>query len=42
MRVRRTLTTDRNNVIIMGGTTKVEVGKRVLSVLDYLYLHIIG
>ncbi len=41
MRVRRTLTTDENNAIIMGETTKTESGKRVLSVPDYLYPHII-
>lgn len=41
LRVRRTLTTDKDNRIIMGETTKTEAGKRVLSIPDYLYPHII-
>lgn len=41
MRVYRTLTTDANNRIVMGDTTKTEAGKRVLAIPDYLYPHII-
>lgn len=41
IRIHRTLTTDENNAIIMGETTKTEAGKRVLTLPDYLYPHII-
>lgn len=41
IRVHRTLTTDENNAVIMGETTKTEAGKRVLALPDYLYPHIV-
>lgn len=41
IRVHRTLTTDENNAIIMGDKTKTDSGKRVLTLPDYLYPHII-
>lgn len=41
IRIHRTLTTDENNAIIMGETTKTEADKRVLALPNYLYPHII-
>lgn len=41
LRIRRTLTTDGNDNVIMGETTKTEAGKRVLTIPKYLYPHIV-
>ena len=39
--IHRTLTTDENNSIIMGNTTKTYAGKRVLPIPDFLYPYIV-
>lgn len=39
--VYRTLTTDENNAIIMGNTTKTYAGRRIIPIPDYIYPHII-
>lgn len=41
LNVHRTLTTDENNAIIMGNTTKTYAGKRILPIPDFLYPYII-
>ena len=41
IRVHRTLTTDENNAVIMGDSTKTYAGNRVVPIPDYLYKHII-
>ena len=39
--IHRTLTTDENNSIIMGNTTKTYAGKRVVPIPDFLYPYIV-
>lgn len=39
--VHRTLTTDENNAVIMGNTTKTYAGKRILPMPDFLYPYIL-
>jgi len=39
--VHRTLTTDENNAVIMGNTTKTYAGKRIVPIPDFLYPYII-
>lgn len=39
--IHRTLTTDENNAIIMGNTTKTYAGKRILPIPDFLYPYIL-
>lgn len=41
MNVHRTLTTDENNAIIMGNTTKTYAGRRILPIPDFLYPFIV-
>ena len=41
MNIHRTLTTDENNAIIMGNTTKTYAGKRIVPIPDFIYPYII-
>lgn len=41
LRVHRTLTTDENNAVIMGDSTKTYAGNRTMPIPDYVYPHIV-
>ena len=40
IKIHRTLTTDENNSVIMGNTTKTYAGKRIVPIPDFLYPYI--
>lgn len=41
IKIHRTLTTDENNSVIMGNTTKTYAGKRIVLIPDFLYPYIV-
>lgn len=41
IKIHRTLTTDENNSVIMGNTTKTYAGKRIVPIPDFLYPYIV-
>ena len=41
IKIHRTLTTDENNSVIMGNTTKPYAGKRIVPIPDFLYPYIV-
>ena len=41
MNIHRTLTTDENNAVIMGNTTKTYAGIRTLPIPDFLYPYVL-
>lgn len=41
MNIHRTLTTDENNAIIMGNTTKTYAGRRIVPIPDFIYPYIV-